>query len=228
LEITWALLELSEDAHPTDWAEFSSTSSAQYPLEGVVTMTEFSYLTLPCLTTETGETRVPDVTYDEYQVPLAFRQNCGTWEGTAKRVNPAGALIDEHLVRVQIEIAGAQYVQTNTVRIGTPREVTSQYFGTFCEGKLVFPLTDEVYTLGGEKASGFSGIAWAITDDLIIYCGSRTVQGCKTHYNELIALVDPNPQPNCAPKQRIRTTQLFEAGLYKLVTMIEETKVISA
>ena len=143
--------------------------------------------------------------------------NCGTWEGTAKRVNTAGELIDEHLVRVTIEIEGANYVQTNTVRINTPREVTAQYLGNFYEGKLVFPLTDEVYTLGGEKASAFSGIAWAVSDDLIVYRGSRTLQGCKTYYNKLIALIDRD--------HRVRTTQFFEDGVYKLVTMIEETKV---
>jgi hypothetical protein len=179
-------------------------------------MTEFEQRISPVLTSEMGELAVPVVNVNEFNVPLAFLRNCGTWEGSAKRVNPAGELIDEHLVRVSIEIEGSQYVQTNTVRINTPREVIAQYFGNFCEGRLVFPLTDEVYTLGGEKASAFSGIAWAITDDLIVYCGSRTVQGYKTHYNELIALVDRD--------RRIRTTQLFEDGVYKLVTMIEETK----
>lgn len=180
-------------------------------------MTEFQQTTTPFLSSETGELTIPVVSYDEFNVPLAFLHNCGTWEGIAKRVNKAGELVDKHLVRVTIEIEGSQYVQTNTVRINTPREVTAQYFGNFCEGKLVFPLTDEVYTLGGEKASGFSGIAWAITDDLIVYRGSRTLQGCKTHYNELIALVDRD--------RRVRTTQLFEDGVYKIVTMIDETKV---
>jgi hypothetical protein len=187
-------------------------------------MSEVHYSPVPLLASETGDP-LPSISYDEFQVPIAFLRNCGTWEGTAKRVNAAGDLIDDHLVRVKIEIEGSQYVQTNTVRINTPREVTAQYFGDFRAGKLVFPLTDEVYTLGGEKASGFSGIAWAITDDLIVYCGSRTVQGCKTHYNELIAVSDSEPLHQNEPKQRIRTTQLFEEGVYKLVTMIQETRV---
>ena len=181
------------------------------------------YSTPAILVSETGGVSTP-ITYNEFKVPFAFLQNCGTWEGTAKRVNAAGELIDEHLVRVKIAIEGCQYVQTNTVRINTPREITAQYFGSFHDGKLVFPLTDEVYTLGGEKAVGFSGIAWAITDELIVYCGSRTVQGCKTHYNELIALSDRDPQHPNEAQHRIRTTQLFEEGIYKLVTMIEETK----
>lgn len=162
---------------------------------------------------------IPSVSYNVSQVPLAFLNNCGTWEGTAKRVLKDGTLVDEHLVRVKIEIEGSQYVQTNTVRIDTPQEVTAQYFGYFTEGTLVFPLTDEVYTLGGEKATAFSGVAWAVTDDLIVYRGSRTLQNCKTYYNELIALTD------ASAGHRVRTTQLFEDGVYKLVTMIEETKV---
>ncbi len=164
-----------------------------------------------------GNFAIPTVAYDEHHVPISFLRNCGTWEGTAQRINTTGQLIDEHLVRVKIEIEGSQYVQTNTVRINTPREVTAQYFGNFQDGMLFFPLTDEVYTLGGEKASDFSGLAWAITDDLIVYCGNRTLEGRKTHYNELIAMVDAN--------HRVRTTQLFEDGVYKLVTMIDETKV---
>ncbi|NJK57577.1 MAG: DUF3598 family protein [Pleurocapsa sp. SU_5_0] len=172
------------------------------------------------LSAETSGLDFPRISYDEFNVPLAFLRNCGTWEGTARRVNRVGKLIDEHLVRVKIEVDKTQYVQTNTVRINTPREVTAQYYGSFQENKLVFPLTDEVYTLGGEKATGFSGIAWAITDDMIVYRGSRTVQGCKTYYNELITLIDQ--------ARRIRTTQLFEDGEYKLVTMIEETKSTSS
>ncbi|BAZ44576.1 hypothetical protein NIES4102_15880 [Chondrocystis sp. NIES-4102] len=169
------------------------------------------------LAAETTVLEVPQINYDDFDVPLAFLRNCGIWEGTARRVEPSGKLIDEHLVRVEIEISQRQYVQTNTVRINTPKEVTAKYYGSFEDNKLVFPLTDEVYTLGGEKATGFSGIAWAITDDMIVYRGSRTIQGCKTYYNELITLINQ--------KQRIRTTQLFEAGVYKLVTMIEETKI---
>lgn len=180
-------------------------------------MSDFLHGAPPFLSAATGDVQVPTVRLNEFNVPLAFLQNCGTWEGTARRIDPAGTLIDEHLVRVEIQITEAQYVQTNTVRINTPREVTAQYFGDFRDGTLVFPLTDEVYTLGGEKASGFSGVAWAVTDSLIVYCGSRTVQGCKTHYNELIALVDR--------QHRVRTTQLYEDDVYKLVTMIDEMKV---
>ncbi len=54
-------------------------------------------------------------------------------------------------------------------------------------------------------------------DDLIVYRGSRTLQGVKTAYNELIAIVTPD--------HRIRTTQIFENGAYQLVTMIDEMKV---
>jgi hypothetical protein len=167
------------------------------------------------------EWAIPCVSYNADQVPFAFLHHCGTWEGTAKRVLKDGTLVDEHLVRVKIEIDGSQYVQTNTVRIDTPQEVTAQYFGYFAQGRLVFPLTDEVYTLGGEKATAFSGVAWAVTDDLIVYRGSRTLDRCKTYYNELIALTDAGAE------HRVRTTQLFEDGVYQLVTMIDETKVKS-
>jgi hypothetical protein len=170
-------------------------------------------------TIETGELGFFTVSYDAFGVPTAFLHNCGIWEGTAKRVLKDGTLVDEHMVRVKIEIEAARYVQTNTVRIGTPQEVTAQYFGYFSGRSLVFPLTDEVYTLAGEKATEFSGQAWAVTDDLIVYRGSRTLQNCKTYYNELIALTDSTAQ------HRVRTTQLFEDGVYKLVTMIEEFKV---
>ncbi|MBD2464911.1 hypothetical protein H6G89_28310 [Oscillatoria sp. FACHB-1407] len=183
------------------------------------------YTVLPFFTSDTGEARVSSITCDEFGVPIAFLRNCGTWEGTARRVSTTGELMDEHLVRVEIAIAGTDYVQTNTVRIGTPREVVAKYFGNFQDGKLVFPLTDEVYTLGGEKASAFSGVAWSVTDEIIVYCGSRTVQGCKTHYHEIITLSDRDPQRNNASTHRVRTTQLFEDGIYKLVTMIDEVRV---
>ncbi|GAB4529568.1 MAG: hypothetical protein Tsb0014_11570 [Pleurocapsa sp.] len=180
-------------------------------------MTKLSTASPFFLAAETSALTIPTVNYDEYNVPIAFLRNCGTWEGTARRVDRTGKLIDEHLVRVKVEINKTKYVQTNTVRIDTPKEVTAKYYGDFQDCKLVFPLTDEVYTLGGEKATGFSGIAWTITDDMIVYRGNRTVQGCKTYYNEVITLIDS--------QHRVRTTQLFEDGEYKLVTMIDETKV---
>ncbi len=185
-------------------------------------MTEVKSSLLSSVAFETREPDVSTISFDAFDVPTAFLHNCGTWEGTAKRVLKDGTLVDKHLVRVKIEIEERHYVQTNTVRINTPQEVTAQYFGYFSEGRLVFPMTDEVYTLGGEKATEFSGQAWAVTDDLIVYRGSRTLQNCKTYYNELIALTDANA------KQRVRTTQLFEDGFYKLVTMIEEAKIGAA
>jgi hypothetical protein len=63
------------------------------------------------------------------------------------------------------------------VRIDTPQEVTAQYYGDFRAGKLVFPLKDEVYTLGGEKAQAVSGIAWAVAAGivhLLEFCGDRS------------------------------------------------------
>jgi hypothetical protein len=168
---------------------------------------------------------LPTVSYNALHVPLVFLHNCGTWEGVAQRINPTGQLIDEHLVRVEIQIEGVNYIQINTVRINTPQEVAATYYGTFSDGKLVFPLTDEVYTLGGEKATAFSGIAWAVTDDLIVYRGNRSLQGCKTHYNELIALHPSDSLHDGKAERRIRTTQLYEEGVYKLVTLIDETRV---
>jgi hypothetical protein len=38
------------------------------------------------LTPETSEMGLPIVHFDAFHVPHAFLQNCGTWEGTAKRV----------------------------------------------------------------------------------------------------------------------------------------------
>lgn len=161
--------------------------------------------------------KILEISCNDLGVPTVFANHCGTWEGNALRIEKKGNLIDAHPVRVTIEIEGTQYVQTNTVRIGSPREVTAQYFGKFIDGKLVFPLTDEVYTLGGEKATKFSGIAWAITDNMIVYSGSRTLNGVPTHYNELITIVNSN--------HRVRTTQLYESMEYKLITMIDEFKV---
>ncbi|WP_254965246.1 MULTISPECIES: hypothetical protein [unclassified Cyanobium] len=96
-------------------------------------------------------------------------------EGIAGRITTEGHCIDTDRVRVQITIEANDYVQTNTVRIDTPSEVVAQYQGHFLDGTLAFPLTDEGYTLSGEKATAFSGIAWPISDHVIVYCGSRTL-----------------------------------------------------
>ena len=160
---------------------------------------------------------VPKVTLNEAGVPTAFLRHCGVWEGTARRVAPDGQLLGSQPVRVKIEIDGSNYVQTNTVRIGTPQEVTASYYGQFDNGILIFPPTDEVYTLGGEKASNFSGTAWTVSDDLILYQGRRTLDGVETSYNEVIAFEGND--------RRIRTTQLFADGRYKLVTIIDEIRV---
>ncbi|QEY31277.1 hypothetical protein EVJ50_02470 [Synechococcus sp. RSCCF101] len=157
---------------------------------------------------------IPEVSLDDHGVPLVFRRHCARWEGTARRISREGQCIDTDRVRVEISIDGARYVQTNTVRIGSESERVSSYHGHFIEGKLVFPLTDEVYTLAGEKARAFSGVAWAVSDSLILYNGNRTLNGVATHYNEVITLI--------SERERVRTTQLFENGIYRHVTMIDE------
>jgi hypothetical protein len=157
---------------------------------------------------------IPSPSIEASGVPLVFRRNCALWEGTARRITPEGQCVDIDRVRVHIAIEANKYVQTNTVRIGTPSEIVAQYHGQFLDGKLVFPLTDEVYTLAGEKATAFSGIAWPLSDHLIVYCGSRTLRGVRTHYNEIITMVISD--------HRVRTTQLYDNGVYRHVTMIEE------
>jgi len=157
---------------------------------------------------------IPSVSLDASGVPLVFHRNCALWEGIARRITSDGHCVDTDRVRVRIAIEAKTYTQTNTVRIGTPAEIVAQYNGYFLGGKLVFPFTDEVYTLAGEKATAFSGIAWPISDQVIVYCGSRTLRGIRTHYNEIITLVSDD--------QRVRTTQLYENGIYRHVTMIEE------
>ena len=162
---------------------------------------------------------IPEVSYNDSGVPVVFEKNCGTWEGNAMRIDTEGKLIDTDLVRVKIVINGTNYVQTNTVRIETPQEISANYYGNFIENKLVFPLTDEVYTLAGESATAFSGIAWAVNNYIILYCGTRTLKGVKTHYNEIITIVNDN--------HRVRTTQLYEEGVYKHVTAINETRIVN-
>lgn len=163
---------------------------------------------------DTCSVAIPMLSLDVSGVPLVFHRNCALWEGIARRITTEGHCVDTDRVRVRIVIEANNYVQTNTVRIGTSSEVVAQYHGHFLDGKLVFPLTDEVYTLAGEKATAFSGIAWPISDQVIVYCGSRTLRGVRTHYNEIITLVSDD--------QRVRTTQLYENGVYRHVTMIEE------
>jgi hypothetical protein len=157
---------------------------------------------------------IPPITLDGWGVPLVFRRHGALWEGTARRIDTAGRCIDTDRVRVEIAIEDDRYVQTNTVRIGTPQQIVASYHGHFIDSKLVFPLTDEVVTLAGEKATAFSGIAWAISDHVLVYCGSRSLRGVRTHYNEIITLVSDH--------HRVRTTQLYEDGVYRHVTMIEE------
>ncbi len=157
---------------------------------------------------------IPPITLDRWGVPLVFHRHGALWEGTARRIDTAGHCIDTDRVRVEIAIEDDRYVQTNTVRIDTPQQVVARYHGHFVDTKLVFPLTDEVVTLAGERATAFSGIAWAISDHVLVYCGSRSLRGVRTHYNEIITLVSDD--------QRVRTTQLYEDGVYRHVTMIEE------
>ena len=157
---------------------------------------------------------IPPITLDDWGVPLVFRRHCALWEGTARRIDSEGRCVDRDRVRVEIAINNDQYLQTNTVRIDTPGEIVAQYHGHFIDGRLVFPLTDEVVTLAGEKATAFSGIAWPVSDHVMLYSGSRNLRGVLTHYHEVITLVSDD--------HRVRTTQLYEQGEYRHVTMIEE------
>jgi hypothetical protein len=67
---------------------------------------------------------------------------------------------------------------------------------------------------GSITATACSGIAWPVSDHVMLYSGSRNLLGVLTHFHEVITLVSDDHQ--------VRTTQLYEQCEYRHVTMIDE------
>jgi hypothetical protein len=134
-----------------------------------------------------------------------FPKHGGIWEGSYKRLNPAGELIWEHKSRLSLRLDGTEWRQSNLYEFPDGR-IEFHNFGLSHFDK------KGVMTFDNPR---IFGKAWEIDGSVVLWWTYKNEEGSKLY--EIINLIDD--------KHRMRVWQHSTNGVFEGLTMIEEWKV---
>jgi Domain of unknown function (DUF3598) len=134
-----------------------------------------------------------------------FPKHGGVWEGTYKRLNPAGELIWEHKSRVSLRLDETEWRQSNLYEFPDGR-IEFHNFGLSHFDKKGIMTFDNPRIFGK---------AWEIDGSVVLWWTYKNEEGSKLY--EIINLIDD--------KHRMRVWQHSKDGVFEGLTMIEEWKV---
>ncbi len=143
----------------------------------------------------------------EHEIPEIFYRHIGVWQGTAIKVSPQGELQRSFRGTFAVWITGCDYRQENTYTLADGNVRTLQFTGRFENGVLILSSSDY---------PEFTATAWDAGHDAILFRSSKIENGKCYMYIETMTLTDSN--------SRVRSTQIFEEGVFDGITYIEETR----
>lgn len=142
-----------------------------------------------------------------HEVPEIFKRHIGVWQGTAIKVSSQGELERRFHGTFSVSIDGSDYHQENTYALADGNTRGLQFKGHFENGVLILSSSDY---------PEFSGTAWDAGNDTILFRSSKIENGKSYMYIETMTLIDPN--------SRVRSSQIFQDGVFNGITYIEETR----
>jgi hypothetical protein len=134
-----------------------------------------------------------------------FPKHGGVWQGTYKRINPAGELMWEHNSLLTLRLDGAEWRQTNLYEFPDGRTEFHNFGVTHFDDK-------GVMTFDNPRIYGKS---WETEGSIILWWTYINEAGSKLY--EIINLIDD--------KHRMRVWQHTTNGVFEGLTMIEEWKI---
>ena len=134
-----------------------------------------------------------------------FPKHGGIWEGTYKRLNPAGTLIWQHKSRLTLRLDGTEWRQSNLYEFPDGR-IEFHNFGLSQFDKKGIMTFDNPRIFGK---------AWEIDGSVVLWWTYKNEAGSKLY--EIINLIDDN--------HRMRVWQHSKNGVFEGLTMIEEWRV---
>jgi hypothetical protein len=143
----------------------------------------------------------------EHEIPEIFHRHIGVWQGTAIKVSPQGELQRSFHGTFAVSITGCDYHQENTYTLADGNIRTLRFEGHFENGVLILSSSDY---------PEFAATAWDAGNDTILFRSSKIENGKRYMYIETMTLTDPN--------SRVRSTQIFQEGVFDGITYIEETR----
>ncbi|MBE9167822.1 DUF3598 family protein [Pleurocapsales cyanobacterium LEGE 06147] len=143
----------------------------------------------------------------DYEVPEIFNRHIGVWQGTVIKVNPQGERQRSFHGTFAVSIDGYDYHQVNTYILPDGNVRILRFEGRFENGVLILSSADY---------PEFAATAWDAGNEIILFSSSKIEEGKRYTYVETMTLTGAN--------SRVRSTQIFQAGVFDGITYIEETR----
>ena len=143
----------------------------------------------------------------KHEIPEIFHRHIGVWQGTAIKVNPQGELQRSFQGTFTVSITGCDYHEENTYTLADGNMRTLRFKGHLENGVIIISSSDY---------PEFTATAWDAGNDMILFRSSKIENGKRYMYIETVTLIDPN--------SRVRSTQIFQEGIFDGITYIEETR----
>jgi hypothetical protein len=143
----------------------------------------------------------------EHEIPEIFYRHIGIWQGTAIKVSPQGELQRSFHGTFAVWITGCDYHQENTYTLADGNIRTLRFVGRFENGFLILSSSDY---------PEFTATAWDAGHDTILFRSSKVENGKRYIYIETMTFTDST--------SRVRSTQIFQEGVFDGITYIEETR----
>jgi hypothetical protein len=143
----------------------------------------------------------------KHEIPEIFYRHIGVWKGTAIKVSPQGELQRSFHGTFAVWITGRDYHQENTYTVEDGNTRTLRFAGRF---------EDRVLILSSSDYPEFTATAWDAGRDTILFRSSKIENGKRYIYIETMTFTDHT--------SRVRSTQIFQEGVFDGITYIEETR----
>ncbi len=144
----------------------------------------------------------------EREIPEIFRRHIGVWQGKAIKVNPQGELQRTFNGTFSVSITDGNYHQENTYTFPDGKIRTLRFEGYFDKNGILI--------LSSSDYPEFTATAWDAGNETIIFRSSKIENGKRYMYLETMTITAPN--------SRVRSTQIFQEGIFDGITYIEETR----
>ena len=143
----------------------------------------------------------------KHEIPEIFHRHIGVWAGRVIKMSAESKIQRSFHGTFAGSITGYDYYQENTYTFADGNIRTLRFKGYFENGVLIFSSSDY---------PEFTATAWDAGNNTILFRASKIENGKQYVYIETMTLTSAN--------SRVRSSQIFQEGVFDGITYIEETR----
>ncbi|MEG4083243.1 hypothetical protein [Microcoleus sp. POL10_C6] len=144
---------------------------------------------------------------DLEKVPEIFTRHLGTWKGEFIKTDTRGHFSRSFLGSFTIWIEGSHYRQVNNYEYSDGSSLQLNFEGEF---------ENRILKLYSTSYSDFSALVWDAGQEVICFRANKTQDNALITFVETMTLLSEN--------QRVRSTQVFNNGIFDGISFIEEMR----